>query len=208
SMLGEEARDIGGDTGMVTAAYARHATALGKADDARRYMVDEDVARNVVAYMNNLGVAYAYSGKFKESVDSYVKAIKTLGEMHAELQGTVYYNLGLSLVRQGRYKESIPALKNAHKKGDDPLARKATHLLERVQQAIENNVPVLLRETAKEIDPQVTKIPSIHPMDQYLELHGTQIKAGEHGLFLVFQPTSQPEIDLQAEFPKIIRKSA
>jgi len=204
----DEARDIGGDTGMVMAAYARHATALGQADDARRFMVDEEVARNVVAYMNNLGVAYSYSGKWKESVDSYVKAIKTLGEMHAELQGTVYYNLGLSLVRQGRYKESIPALKNAHKKADDAVAKKSAHLLERVQLAIENKVPLILRETAKEIDPQLTKIPSIHPMDQYLDLHGSHVKPGEHGLFLVFQPTTQPEIDLQTEFPKIIRKSA
>jgi hypothetical protein len=45
-------------------------------------------------------------------------------------------------------------------------------------------------------------------MDQYMELHGTHIKPGEHGLFLVFQPTTQPEVDLLVEFPKIIRKSA
>jgi tetratricopeptide (TPR) repeat protein len=203
-----EAREIGGETGMVTAAYARHATALGKGDDVRRFMVNEDVARNVVAYMNNLGVAHAYTGKYKESIDSYVKAIKTLGDMHVELQGTVYYNLGLSLVRQGRYKDSIPALKNAQKKGDDGVAKKSAHLLERVQQAIENKVPVLLRETAKEILTQATKIPSVHPMDHYMELHGAHIKAGDHGLFLVFQPTNQLEIDLQTEFPKIIRKSA
>ncbi|WP_218110042.1 response regulator [Oligoflexus tunisiensis] len=204
----DEAREIGGDTGMVMAAYARHATALGQADDARRYMVDEEVARNVVAYMNNLGVAYANSGKFKESVDSYVKAIKTLGEMHVELQGTVYYNLGLSLVRQGRYKEALPALKNAQKKADDTVAKKSTHLLERVQHAIDNNVPVMLRETAKVINPQVTKIPSIHPMDQYMEMQAAHVKPGEHALFLIFQPTTQPELDLQTEFPKIIRKSA
>jgi CheY-like chemotaxis protein len=204
----DEAREIGGDTGMVMAAYARHATALGKGDDARRFMVDEEVARNVVAYMNNLGVSYAYTGKFKESIDAYVKAIKTLGELHVELQGTVYYNLGLSLVRQGRYKESIPALKNAQKKADDTVAKKSANLLERVQQAIDNNVPVMLRETAKEISTQVTKMPSIHPMDQYLEMHSAHIKPGEHGLFLVFQPTMQLEVDLQVEFPKIIRKSA
>jgi hypothetical protein len=51
-------------------------------------------------------------------------------------------------------------------------------------------------------------MPSIHPMDQYIELHGAHIKPGEHGLFLVFQPTMQLEVDLQVEFPKIIRKSA
>jgi CheY-like chemotaxis protein len=204
----DEAREIGGDTGMVMAAYARHATELGKGEDVRHFMVDDEVARNVVAYMNNLGVAYAYTGKFKESIDSYVKAIKTLGDMHVELQGTVYYNLGLSLVRQGRYKDSIPALKNAQRKGDDGVAKKSAHLLERVQQAIDNKMPVMLRETAKEISAQVTKSPSIHPMDQYMELHGTHIKPGEHGLFLVFQPTTQPEVDLLVEFPKIIRKSA
>jgi CheY-like chemotaxis protein len=204
----DEAREIGGDTGMVMAAYARHATELGQADDARRYMIDEEVARNVVAYMNNLGVAYANSGKFKESIDSYVKAIKTLGDMHAELQGTVYYNLGLSLVRQARYKDAIPALKNAQKKADDSVARKSAHLLERVQQAIEHGVPVMLRETAKEISTQVTKALATHPMDQYMELQGVHIKPGEHGLFRVFQATTQPIVDLQAEFPKIIRKSA
>jgi tetratricopeptide (TPR) repeat protein len=204
----DEAREIGGDTGMVMAAYARHATALGKGDDARRFMIDEEVARNVVAYMNNLGVSYAYTGKFKESIDAYVKAIKTLGDLHVELQGIVYYNLGLSLVRQGRYKESLPALKNAQKKADDGVAKKSANLLERVQQALDNNVPVMLRETAKEISAQVTKMPSIHPMDQYIELHGAHIKPGEHGLFLVFQPTMQLEVDLQVEFPKIIRKSA
>jgi hypothetical protein len=31
---------------------------------------------------------------------------------------------------------------------------------------------------------------------------------GEHGLFLVFQATMQVAVDLQVEFPKIIRKSA
>ncbi len=204
----DEAREIGGDTGMVMAAYARHATALGQAEDARRFLVDEDVARNVVAYMNNLGVAYAFSGKWKESIDSYVKAIKTLGGLHNELQGTVYYNLGLSLVRQNRYKEAIPALKNAQKKADDAVARKSAHLLDRVVAAIDNKVPVLLKEAAREIDLQTNKIPAINAMDKFMDTLASPLKPGDFGLFRVFQPMLQPEVDLSTEFPKIIKKSA
>jgi CheY-like chemotaxis protein len=204
----DEARKIGGDTGLVMSAHARHATALGQTDEARRFLEDEEVARSMVAYMNNLGVTYAFSGKWKESIDAYVKAIKTLGDLHNELQGIVYYNLGLTLVRQQRYKDAIPVLKNAQKKADDTVARKAGHLLTRVIAAVENNVPVVLKEAAREIDLQVSKIAPINALDKYIDTLATRPKPGEFGLFGVFQPMLQPELDLISEFPKIMGKTA
>ncbi len=211
--LVNQARDLGGDSQLVNSTFSRHAAALGQAGEAQKYMADEGVARGVVAHMNNLGVAYAASGKWKESIEAYVKALKALGKLHDDLQATVLYNLGLSLVRQNRYKEALPVLSQARSKGNLLLAKKVNQLQDKVKHAIESKKPLTLKEAPREIiaTPKGDEPGSLHPIDEYaaaLVQNGEDIKPGDLGLFRVYVSAQTVGMDLSSDFPRMIKNSA
>ncbi len=203
------AKNLVGDDPLVNSTFARHAAALGKPEEAKRYMVDEDVAKSVVAHMNNLGVAYANTGKFQESIASYQKALNALGEHHEELRGTVFYNLGLALARQGRLKEALTPLHHASKHASVSVAQKALRLEERVKQSVESSQPLALKDGAKEIAVDTAKAIDAIPKSALEEYVLAQnLKPGEQGLFLIYLPGDTKDLELTSDFPKVIKKSA
>lgn len=203
------AKSLAGDAPLVTTTLAKHAAALGKPEEAKRYMADEETAKSVVAHMNNLGVALANTSKWDESIASYHKALRALGEHHEELRGTVEYNLGLALARQGRLKDALIPLSSAVEHAGLGVAQKAQRLQERIKQAIDSLQPLVLKDGAKEISVElqsgIVAVPK-SPLEEYAQHH--PLKPGDHGLFLVYTPGQTVELDLTSDFPKVIKKSA
>lgn len=203
-----EARRLGPAVDQVKASYAQHAAVSGRGEgDARAYMESEDIARGVVAHMNNLGVAYAAAGKWKESIEAYVKSLRALGSLHEDLQATVLYNLGLSLVRQDRYKEALPVLKQSGEKAGLQLAKKVAQLSEKVQGAIASKTKLNLKETPKEISPDASldgrKASAFHSY-----VVQSQIKPGEHALFGIYEIDGPRPFEGDSEYPRLIKSSA
>ncbi|GEM_PF-5859136 len=204
-----EAKDVGGESPLVMAAAARHAVLAGRTEEAQAYLDDESLARGVIAYMNNLGVAYAASGQWRESTNAYLKAIKSLGEKHNDLQGIVSYNLGLSLARQGRLNESLPQLQHAQEKAPPLVSKKAARLTEKVQHARDTHSELQLHEAPKEL---VASMPGIGQefattIQGYVSSHQKPDHIGDHGLFGIYVPSQELELDLTVEFPRNLKKS-
>ncbi|RZA13176.1 MAG: hypothetical protein EOP10_30190, partial [Proteobacteria bacterium] len=201
--VANEARKIGGDIELVQSTFAKHSVALGQFDEASEYLESEDTARDMIGFMNNLGIAHAAGLKWKESEKSYRDALKALEGRHPHLQAIVSYNLGLSLARQNRLPEADKILKEAETHGEASIKRKSQDLKERVEKAIQTKQPLVLKEAIKEISaPRVSQVKS--SIDEYM----LKTKVKIHGLFGVVKPRGTiPGIDLISELPKnVMRK--
>jgi DNA-binding response OmpR family regulator len=201
--IASEARKIGGDIGMVQNVYAKHAVANGLLAEASEYLDSESTAREMISFMNNLGIAHAASQKWAESEESYQNALKALDGRHPHLGALVAYNLGLSLVKQNRLPESLVQLKAAEAQGEVMIKRKASDLRERCEKAIAKKEPIILKEAIREIVSGRAALPQSE-----MEVYEERAKVQNHGLFRVIAAEFKtPGMDLSTELPKnILRK--
>ncbi len=199
-----EARKIGGDIGVVQSTFAKHAVAAGKIEEASDLLDDEGVARDMVGFMNNLGIAHAAAMRWEESARSYKDALKALEGRHPQLEVIINYNLALSYARQNRLKESKEILAKVQAAGESLVQKKAADLSERVEKAIASKQPLVLKEANREeAAPRLKMSVSIQ---QQLNYDG-RAQVESHGLFKILEPDFRtPGLDLQSEFPKNMSK--
>lgn len=198
--LAKEAQKIGGDIDIVQSAVAKHTVAAGDADDAQQLLESEETARDVVAFMNNLGIVHASQQKWDESEQSYRKALKALDGRHPHLRALVAYNLGLSLGRQNRLSDALPLLKEAESLAEASLKRKVQDLRDRMEKAIATKQPLVLKEAMKEIS-----TPRVGPPKTLLDDYQLKAKIKRHGLFGVLKSQRTiPGIDLTSELPRLV----
>ncbi|MBC7530405.1 MAG: response regulator [Oligoflexus sp.] len=197
-----EAKKIGGDIGMVQSVYAKHAVANGMLDEASHYLESESTAREMIAFMNNLGIAHATSQKWVESDTAYQNALKSLDGRHPVLQALVSYNLGLSLVRQNKLKDAMAHLKLAESQGEALVKRKAADLRDRVEKSMTSKQPLVLKEVLREV-----VAPRASVANTQFQTYEGKAKAGVHGLFRVLHCQGIVlGMDLTSELPKHITK--
>ena len=193
-----EAYKLGGDISMVQSVYAKHAVANGMFEEASDHLESEATAREMIAFMNNIGIAHAVASKWDASEISYRNALTALKGRHPKLSALVCYNFGLSLVRQNRLKDAVALLRLAESKGEPAIKRKAADLSQRVAKAILSNQPFVLKEAIREVTSSFL-VAGSSPMESY----GERSKVEVHGLFRVLvAPCDAPGMDLATELPK------
>lgn len=202
-LLAGEALKIGGDIDIVQSTFTKHAVAAGQSEQAAEYLESEETARDMIAFMNNLGIAHAAAQKWTESEKSYIDAIAALDGRHPQLLGIVSYNYGLSLARQGKLLDAITQLKSAENLAEPSLKRKAQDLRERAEKAHSSGQTLVLKEVMREI-----VAPRIGGPKTSLDDYRGRAKASLHGLFGVLRiPKIVVGLDLSSEMPKnVLRK--
>ncbi len=199
--LATEARKIGGDIGLVQSVYAKHAVANGIFEEVDELLESEATAREMIAFMNNLGIAHAGAMRWKESEVCYRNALKALKGLHPSLSAMVSYNFGLSLVRQNRLKDALPLLKYSEGKGEQLIKRKALDLRERVEKALSSNQALTLKEVTREVASAADAAPLISTFQAYSE----KAKPQAHGLFRVLESQCKAlGMDLISDLPKTV----
>lgn len=202
--IATEAKKIGGDIGRVQSVYAKHAVANGRIEEASAFLETEATARDMIAFMNNLGIAHAASQNWQESDASYQSALKALDGRHPLLVALVSYNFGLSLVRQNRLSEALGMLKVAEAQGEPSLRRKAADLRERAETSMALKQTLLLKEAVREIS-----TPRAPPAASPAQIYEARTQSGIHGLFRVLSaPGHAAGMDLRSELPKNLMRSA
>ncbi len=141
------------DMSRSTKTLAKHETARGNHDEAKKYIgANEEVASGVVAHMNNLGVAYAQSNDLDSSAKSYVDGLKVISGKFPELEALVQYNLALNLVRQSKMQKAYKLLILTYQNSDGHLKVKAGSLLKKVKHSMDNNTPLSIAVTNKPVN--------------------------------------------------------
>ena len=195
-----EAKVIAGDLDLVQSSFAKHAVATGRVEEASQYLESEETARDMIAFMNNLGIVHASAQKWKESEKSYQEALKALNGRHPKLVAMVSYNFGLSYVRQKRLSAALPALKDAETFGEPPIKRKAQDLKDRVEKAIASKQPLQMKETLREVG-----LPKVEVRKSLLEVYASKTKTQRHAMFGVLKTKALiPGMDLMSELPKFV----
>lgn len=201
--IATEARKIGGDIGMVQSVFAKHAVANGMVEEVADLLETESTARDMIGYMNNLGIAHAAAQKWAESEVAYRNAMAAMNGRHPHLVALVSYNFGLSMARQNRLPDALALLRDAEIHGEAPIKRKAADLRDRVEKSIAQKVPLVLKEVHREISAIQTP-EAMSKLEQFEE----RAKPDFHGLFRILNSDGRtPGLDLTSELPKsVLRK--
>lgn len=105
--------------------FARAKDALGKLDSLKQLIAD----------MNNRGIALTRNGSIDEAVALYQATIKAIGPNDSD-RNTVCYNLALAYARSDKLKLAKDILVSIVIAADGPLGKKTSSLLERISDSL------------------------------------------------------------------------
>jgi tetratricopeptide (TPR) repeat protein len=187
----EAAKIIDAENTMVVESDAKIALSSGDHKRVESIVKANENIDSIVSFMNNRAIALVNEEQYKEAIDLYITALKSLGKkMH--LQSVIFYNMSLAYIKQGDLKKAAIALKSASGDENSTVFRKAASLFERTYIALKENKPLVLKQTsnselaieaAEEEEEEVTTLPILPT--------ATGIKRGDMRLHLVFQSSNQ-----------------
>ena len=116
---------------------------------AHKIMMGMENINDIMAFLNNRGIALAKAQNFEEAKKFYEKAILSIPDNKLEMRYLVHYNLSLCHVKAGHLDAALKALDSIKKTSNERLKVKVSSLKTRIKAAMKAN-----REVKLEAKPQ------------------------------------------------------
>lgn len=180
SLLGS-AEYIDGDARIVKESKANHKALRGDSEGAQKILEELGAIDTMVSFWNNQAIAYARIDELEKAFETYEKALNSLPAKEVNFRCFLSYNLGLAYVRAHKYRLAVKHLRNAQKDPDHRVFFKALDLYERVEEAIENNQKVVIRQSQ-----EVSNTAGLE-IEVDLQSFSACVEAGEYALYGVYR---------------------
>ncbi|WP_141733104.1 response regulator [Oligoflexus tunisiensis] len=140
----QKAATMDDDSPLVKKAKAKVAVAGGQTQRALDLMKSMNNAHEVIAYLNNMAVAFVKTGDIAEGMRLYKNCSKIIPEDRPDLRAIVDYNLGLACVKNEDPNLGSVHIKAAMDRGPSPVYARAESLHKRILDARRLNISVKL----------------------------------------------------------------
>ena len=176
----------------------------GNTLSAKKLISNLESLDEVIAYINNKAVALARSGKPKEGISLYNKALESIPDDHNETKAAVHYNMALAYIRCVDYSQALSELETAKGLTKSKIFRKASSLKSRLSESIQsgshftlNSCLVARNKNSKEgfLQEEVEEFESELNETRSKLLESLQIKKGDLCLFNIFH--NKENVDLK-----------
>ena len=219
-----DATEIDPDSKAVEQAKVKCAIASGDTNLAKELMGNMESLSDIIAYQNNKAVAAARCEQVEEAIKNYRDTIRSVPEDRQDIKAIVLYNLALAYVRSDSYEEAVIALDKTMAIKQSRVSAKAKSLKTRVQKALDEGQPIVLRSSSKtptaksggDEQPAAADAAAVAnelaSEDDYKRLlAAVQAKRGDIALFLIFAQKDQQDPEssaLLAKGPNFKRRKA
>lgn len=140
----DQVKEMDEDSILLSAAEVKYHMTHGDVKKAQKLISDMDKIDDILAYLNNRGVALIKCRQFEEGIEFYKRALEALPKDRKDVRCAVYYNYGLALVKNDEYKEAQKVLKKASQGGNKSIVNKAKSLKSRLERAIKRGELLIL----------------------------------------------------------------
>jgi DNA-binding response OmpR family regulator len=144
----QKAESMDDESPLVKKAKAKVAVAGGQTQRALDLMKHMNNAQDVIAYLNNMAVAFVKTGDIPEGMRLYKNCTKIIPDDKPVLKAIVEYNLGLACVKNEDPTLGAVYIKAALDRGPSPVYARAESLHKRILDARRLNISVKLNAAA------------------------------------------------------------
>jgi DNA-binding response OmpR family regulator len=144
----QKAESMDDESPLVKKAKAKVAVAGGQTQRALELMKHMNNAQDVIAYLNNMAVAFVKTGDIPEGMRLYKNCTKIIPDDKPVLKAIVEYNLGLACVKNEDPNLGSVYIKAALDRGPSPIYARAESLYKRILDARRLNISVTLNVAA------------------------------------------------------------
>lgn len=126
----------------------------GDVDKAQKLIKQIENLDEILAYLNNRGVALAQQNKSDEALNFYSQAISAFPSNRKELLDPVHYNMGLSYIRMDNIDDALKEFKQVKKSNNKRISLKAQRMIKKVKKAEKNHETIKL-DNVKEYEEKI-----------------------------------------------------
>jgi Flp pilus assembly protein TadD len=197
----EEAKKVDASSDLVVALETTNALEEGDIETAKDLMRHAGNLGNLVAELNNTGVAYTRAGEPDEGIRFYEKTLEAIPPENAEWRLKVTYNLALAYARQEKIEAAHDLLGRAQLDDSVSVSGKMRSLKQRLKRSIDTGAQFVIQASARpEGDlaplensvgesPWEKAVAGFENVDNYIPKG--KIRAGEYGCVNLFIPPQE-----------------